>query len=191
MRHLVRFRTVFDMKSMRMMRARAGRLLFVQRPALRLLFVVVLGLMALGCTQSSSEGKGSPGDVVEVPDSHPAFALLNEADTFGTFMETASEHQILAGCSSRTWSASHAPAGVTRLEYCLVPDGDVLAVVSFDNPDGVVAKIDGDGLGGEVSVALDEEDPIGVHSAGGELVVVVERDGEYITSEPMLVESNN
>lgn len=153
------------------------------------LVVVVLGLVALGC---SSPSLGAPGDVVDLPDRHPALELLEDgADTVQSFMDTAYERRILADCSLEKWSRSTAPADVDRLEYCFVRDGDVLAVVPFGNPEGVVARIDGDGVGGEVSVGLDGDEPVGLYDTGGELVVIVERDGEHVSSNRAFVESDS
>lgn len=114
------------------------------------------------------------GDDTAVPESHPALRFLADgAITYGSFADALTENPVPHLCGR---NIPH------DYQFCLVYSDGVLVVVAFDNPQGTVARIVGDGVGGEVEVRLDSDQPMGVVSSGGHVTVIVEQGGEQAGS---------
>lgn len=135
--------------------------------------VLIAGIGAILLT-GGQRPVGDPGERVSVPESHPAAALV--AGEIPTYEEATS-----------TLAASGDPFlcnenRASNWALCLVYSNGILGVVSFDNPEGTVARIQSEGLGEEVRVTVDGSQVIGFASSGGEVVLIVERDGEVAGS---------
>lgn len=135
--------------------------------------VLIAGIGAILLT-GGQRPVGDPGERVSVPESHPAAALV--AGEIPTYVE-----------ASGTLAASGDPFlcsqnNANNWALCLVYSNGILGVVSFDNPEGTVARIQSEGLGEEVRVTVDGSQVIGFASNGGEVVLIVERNGEVAGS---------
>lgn len=117
---------------------------------------------------------GNPGERVSVPESHPAAALA--ADGIPSYEEVKS---ALAASGEPFLCSESRP---NNWALCLVHSERILAVVSFDNPEGTVARIRSEGLGETVNVPVDGSQVIGFASNGGEVVLIIEQDGEVAGS---------
>lgn len=117
---------------------------------------------------------GNPGERVSVPDSHPAAALV--ADGVSSYAEATS---TLAASGEPFLCRENRP---NNWALCLVYSERILAVVSFDNPEGTVARIRSEGLGETVNISVDGSQMIGFASNGGEVVLIVEQGGEFVGS---------
>lgn len=117
---------------------------------------------------------GDPGERVSVPESHPAAALA--ADGIPSYEEVKS---ALAASGEPFLCSESRP---NNWALCLVHSERILAVVSFDNPEGTVARIRSEGLGETVNVPVDGSQVIGFASNGGEVVLIIEQDGEVAGS---------
>jgi hypothetical protein len=99
--------------------------------------------------------QGSPQDLVELEDTHPAVRLLAEGATdHDTFVAAASEQGIEFTCT--------AVEGFPSYELCLVAHEGVLAIVPFDGLTGLAARISDSNLVQDVVVPLDTTEPLGV-----------------------------
>lgn len=117
---------------------------------------------------------GNPGERVSVPESHPAAALV--ADGVPTYQEATST--LAATGDPFLCSENRA----NNWALCLVYSDGILGVVSFGNPEGTVARIQSEGLGEEVRFNADGSQVIGFASNGGEVILIVEQDGEVAGS---------
>lgn len=105
-----------------------------------------------------------------MPESHPAAALV--ADGLPTYEEatstlaTAGDPFLCSENRANNWA------------LCLVYSDGILGVISFDNPEGTVARVQSEGLGGEVRFDAAGSQVVGLASNGGEVILIVEQDGE-------------
>lgn len=133
--------------------------------------VLVVGIGAVLLNSGGDSPVADPGTSVSVPDSHPVAELVAEgipSYQSATDALAASGHPHLCRLS-----------GPYNWRLCLVYADGVLGAITFDNPQETVARIAGDGLGGEVTVPIDGSQLIGFASSGGEIRLIVESDGEY------------
>lgn len=133
--------------------------------------ILVVGISAVLLNSGSDSPVADAGTSASVPDSHPAAQLFADGiPSYQSATDTiaASGHPHLCSDNRQSdWS------------LCLVYADGVLAVITFDNPQETVARIAGDGLGGEVTLPIDGNRLIGFASSGGQIRLIVERDGEY------------
>jgi hypothetical protein len=115
--------------------------------------------------------QGSPQDLVELDDNHPAVQLLAEGATdYETFAETASERDLQFTCA--------AGGGWPAYQLCLVAHDGVLAVVPFDGLPGLTARISEPNLAQDVVVPLNRTEPVGVLNTRPNTGVDIEYFGE-------------
>jgi hypothetical protein len=105
--------------------------------------------------------------VVEVPVSHPAQQLLDEAATFGAFNRRASE-TLVAGSNVDFWACGRSGVGV-----CYIIADGIVAVTAFDAPRDAVAIVTGPGVDGNVIIPLNTEQLLGVVSDSTEIRISV------------------
>lgn len=158
----------------------SGRLTQTDRPglwgglrimAVAAVVVLVVGMGAVLLTGGEDSPVADPGTRMSVPYSHLAAQLVADGlPSYQSATDTlaASGHPHLCGNNRPSdW------------RLCLVYADGVLAAITFDNPQETVARIAGDGLGGEVTVPIEGSQLIGFASSGGQIRLIVERDGEY------------
>lgn len=138
--------------------------------------VLVVGIGAVLLTNGRDGPVGDPGTSASVPDSHPAAQLVADGNpSYGTVEEA------LTGGGHESWGCGFNRD--TDWQLCYVYADGVLALITFDNPQGTTARIIGDdGLPGEVTVPIDGSQLLGIASSGGQVRVIVERDGEFAGS---------
>lgn len=131
--------------------------------------MAVLAALALtsGCSNPIQGLSGSPTDLLEVPDSHPAVRILDSGATdYESFVEAAQRMEDLQFQCAR--------GGLPPWELCLVSDGGILAVVGFDEKPRMAARITDTSLNEDVLVPLDHGRPVGVRNTGPQAVVDIE-----------------
>lgn len=99
-----------------------------------------------------------PDGVVEVPASHPARQLIEEAESYGGFSRRARE-SLVVGANVDFWACGLGGVGV-----CYVLADGIVAVAVFDAPPGAVAVVTGPGVDGEVTIPLNTDALLGVES---------------------------
>lgn len=135
---------------------------------------LVIGILAVNLPDAptntpiaDSQPVELPEGVVEVPASHPARQLIEEADSYGDFNRQARESLVL-GSSVDFWACSLSGVGV-----CYVIADDIAAIATFDAPPDAVAVVTGPGVDGEVTIPLNTETPLGVESEATAIYVSV------------------
>lgn len=137
--------------------------------------VLATVLLTSGCSNPVQELAGSPRDLLEVPESHPAVQILDTGATdYESFVEAAERMEDLQFQCTR---GGRSP----RWQLCLVSDRGILAVVGFDEQHGMAARIVDTGLNEDVLVPLDHGRPVAVRNTGPQAVVDIEnRTGDVI-----------
>jgi hypothetical protein len=133
-----------------------------------LIVVLIVGSISVGC--SNDDDGASDGEVVQIPEEHPAALTLATAPTYEEFANVALAEDLRFVCAaSSTW------------QVCLLPADDLLAVVPFDVPPGLIGTVESGSLEEAVSFPLDQG-AIGI--AGVELspTLTLELDGEVVGS---------
>lgn len=121
-----------------------------------------------------TEVQGAPDDLVELDDSHAAMAILSQGATgLDAFAGAANDQGLSFVCGSSE--------GFPSWELCIVADDGVLAVVPFNSPPGLTARLTDPNLIQEVIVPLDRSQPVGITnlSRTGQ-VVAIEYRGQPI-----------
>lgn len=102
-----------------------------------------------------TEVQGAPDDLVELDDSHAAMAILSQGATgFDAFTRVATDQGLSFVCGGSE--------GFPSWELCLVADDGVLAVVPFNSPPGLTARLSDPNLTQEIIVPLDRSQPVGI-----------------------------
>ena len=129
---------------------------------------MVAAIIGAGC---SNDADGvSDGDLVGLPDDHPAALLLATASTFDEFSEAATEQDLRFVCAeSVIW------------QVCLVLEDDLLAVVPFEVPSGLTGTVESGSLDDAVSIPLDRG-ATGVAGVDMSVTLTLSQDGEMVGS---------
>lgn len=142
------------------------------QPRLIILSLIVFITMAAGCSAGQADIVGAPEDLTDVPEAHTVVQILDGG---------AAAYPDFVAAVERSGAEFHCMAGGTA-QLCLVQDGDVLALVSFDNPNSMVARVTGGDLSGEVRIPLGTDQPVGLQTNVGQVTVDIEQNGETIAS---------
>jgi len=125
--------------------------------------IVVLGAYLL----LTGRGDLPEPPIVEVPDSHAAFTVLNAGFT-------------IDGPADAT-PGTFCAAGGGGWQVCLVPDDGILAVVAFGTSDAMFVVLEGSGVPERfVSVPAGRDSIFGVESASGFITATVLVNGEEV-----------
>lgn len=108
-----------------------------------------------------------PEGVVEIPASHPARQLIEEAGSFGDFNRRA-RASLVVGANVDSWAC-----GLSGVGVCYVVADGIAAVAVFDAPRGAVAVVTGPGVDGEVMIPLNTDALLGVESDSAAINVSV------------------
>jgi|GEM_PF-2112837 len=133
-----------------------------------LLVFLIIGSICAGC--SNSDDETSDGDLVQVPDDHPAALTLATASTYEEFSQAALEEDLRFVCAeTETW------------QVCVLSADGILAVVPFDVPSGLTGTVESGSLDEAVSLPLDQG-PVGIAGVDLSPTLTLEMDGEAVGS---------
>lgn len=113
------------------------------------------------------------GSVTDLPESHPAASLIADGVSYSSILDTVADAEVDSLCGG---------SDTADYRLCVIYSDGLLAVLPFGNLEGTVARVSGEGVGGQVTVPIVGSEPIAIVSAGGQVTVFVERHGEGVGS---------